>query len=257
MSDIQMKRQVDGRRPNRFLWIALVMVIPVVAGLAYGIYGINAVNEDFDAGDRADAGTSAIQNESTTALSLSPEMASAQSRFDSQRDAVDGSIRQGLADLGWGYANYYPDGSGPSSMDMTPAEITNRNLAETQWVLENPDEAQALADISLLALPGTRPHAEVTKQVRDTTPGSNKSVDITMPIGTPYRFSEGSHDGIDSNGRDTWLIANTSLTDSSRGVAVFQWAENLNGGGEWQLADSDSPEANPNFNQTYADILKK
>lgn len=189
---------------------------------------------------------------------LTAEAVDAQVRFDAQRSESDESIRQGLTDLGWGYANYFKDDSVAASKDMTPAEILTRNTSETQWLLENDDEEQALRDVDLVAMPGTEPHRGAERMIRDTTPESNKSVEPIMPIGTPYHFSEGIHDGISADGVDTWIIPNTSLTDSSRGVAVYQWAEKPDGtGGEWILVANDSPETNPNFNTTYADLLKK
>jgi hypothetical protein len=229
------------RIPTWAKWVVGVTTPVVAAGIVTGeLMG----GSDDNQGNSPESASDAVPT-------LTVAATEAQQRFDNNRVAADQLVREGLAKHGFNYANYFNDGSKPASKDMTPKEILFRNTAEVQWIKTNGTEA----DVDLVAKPGTGPHSATISLLHSTDPTDHDSTDVTVPIGTPHRFSSGVHDGVDSHGHDTWEIANSSTTTSKNAVAVFEWEQNPNGGGEWVATETHSPDTDPDFNTRFSDLL--
>lgn len=233
--------------------------VGIAAGVAGAIYGIHTENKNFDAGDRAEAGTSLTEKGPDTVPTLSPEAVDAKARFDADIENANDSVRHGLEIHGLGYGNFFPKDAdaGPASRDMTPAAILARNNAEQQWVRTNPDRQQALKDASLIAPSDTAPYRSMRDIVNSDNPADHDSTDVVIPIGTPYHFNTGVHDGVTANG-DTWMIGTTSVQRGENTVAVFEWHQDPSNpnSGEWQHMESFL-ETEPSFSSTFADVLQK
>ncbi len=243
------KELPDQKRAKKFsLARRGIAAVGIAAGVVGVFHAIGSSNEDFDAGDRADAGISGEAKPGQEVQSvLAPETVTLIQEFDARRSQILTEIVDRFKADGYTADDYLPytgrtiEAASPT---MSPQAIVDRMSAKEYFLTSNPNREEARTQVQLEARPGTPAYNAV-----------ENSIDHSIKVGLPSsdeegalwdkEFSTGALVGpngdiiVTANNAPTAVIISQSVRARTTAARVFQWEENAEGtAGDWRLVYS-------------------